>query len=174
MAITKCSCYTIFSHYMQSCRHEGYWWPRPVSYQGIGNNYSDGARSAYGISARVLMPRQDGRHFADDTFNRIFFYGNVRISIEFSLKFVPKGPINNIPAFVHIMAWGRPGDKPSSEPMMVSLLTQICVTRPQWVKHFCKFLASKVHKWWSLIRKYENIKPFTIPMHTTSIECQQP
>ena len=27
----------------------------------------------------------------------------------------------------------RPGDRPLSEPMMVSLLTHICVTRPQWV-----------------------------------------
>ena len=32
------------------------------------------------------------------------------------------------------MAWRRSGDKPLSEPMMVSLLTHICVTRPQWVK----------------------------------------
>ena len=32
------------------------------------------------------------------------------------------------------MAWRRPGDKPLSEPIMVSLLTHICVTRPQWVK----------------------------------------
>ena len=31
------------------------------------------------------------------------------------------------------MAWRRPGDKPLSEPMMVSLLTHICVTRHQWV-----------------------------------------
>ena len=31
------------------------------------------------------------------------------------------------------MAWRRPGDKPLSEPMMVSLLMHICVTRPQWV-----------------------------------------
>ena len=31
------------------------------------------------------------------------------------------------------MAWRRPGDKPLSEPMMVSIPTQICVTRPQWV-----------------------------------------
>ena len=30
------------------------------------------------------------------------------------------------------MAWRRPGDKPLSEPVMVSLLTHICVTRPQW------------------------------------------
>ena len=49
------------------------------------------------------------------------------------MKFVPKGPINNIPALVQIMAWRRPGDKPLSEPMMVSLPTYICVTRPQWV-----------------------------------------
>ena len=51
----------------------------------------------------------------------------------FSLKFVPKGPINNYPSLVQIMAWRRSGDKPLSEPMMVSLLTHICVTRPQWV-----------------------------------------
>ena len=31
------------------------------------------------------------------------------------------------------MAWRWPGDKPLSEPMMVNLLTHICVTRPQWV-----------------------------------------
>ena len=34
------------------------------------------------------------------------------------------------------MAWRRPGDKPLSEPMLVSLLTHICVTRPQWVNVF--------------------------------------
>ena len=51
--------------------------------------------------------------------------------LEFSLKFVPKGPINNIPALVQIMAWRRPGDNPLSEPVMVSLMTHICVTRPQ-------------------------------------------
>ena len=56
------------------------------------------------------------------------------ISIKISLKFVPKGRINNIPALVQIMAWRRPGDKPLSEPMMVTLPTHICVTRPQWVK----------------------------------------
>ena len=81
----------------------------------------------------TLRPRQKGRHFADDTFKCIFINENVRISINISLKFVPKGLINNIPALVQIMAWRRPGDKPLSEPMMVNLLTHICVTRPQWV-----------------------------------------
>ena len=79
----------------------------------------------------TLRPRQNGHHFVDDIFNRIFVNENVIISIKFSLKFVPKGPINNIPALVQIMAWRRPGNKPLSEAVMVSLLTHICVPRPQ-------------------------------------------
>ena len=82
----------------------------------------------------ALRPRQNGRHFADDTFNRISVNENVRIPIKLSLKFVPKGPINKIPALVQIMAWRRSGDKPLSEPMMVDLPMHICVIRPQWVK----------------------------------------
>ena len=81
----------------------------------------------------TLRTRQNGRRFADDTFKRVFLNENAVISIEISMKFVPKGPINNNPALVQIMAWRRSGDKPLSEPMMVSLLTHICVTRPQWV-----------------------------------------
>ena len=56
---------------------------------------------------------------------------NVLILLNISLKIVPKGPINNILLLVQVMAWRRPGDKPLSEPMMVSLLTHICVARPQ-------------------------------------------
>ena len=82
----------------------------------------------------TLRPRQNGRHFPDDNLKHIFLNGNVWISIKISLKFVPRGPINNIPALVQIMAWCRPGDKSLSEPMMVRLPTHICVTRPQWVK----------------------------------------
>ena len=48
----------------------------------------------------TLRPRQDGRHFPEDTFKCIFFNENVEISIKISLKFVPKGPINNTPALV--------------------------------------------------------------------------
>ena len=53
----------------------------------------------------TLRPRQNGRLFADDTFKRIFLNENAKISIKISLKFVPKGPINNNPALVQIMAW---------------------------------------------------------------------
>ena len=60
---------------------------------------------------------------------------NVWIVIKISIKFfVPKGPINNIPAFVQIVAGCQPGDQPLSEPMMLNLLTYICVTRPKCVK----------------------------------------
>ena len=46
-----------------------------------------------------------------------------QMSLKISLKFVPKVPINNIPALVQIMAaWRRPGDKSISETMMVCLL----------------------------------------------------
>ena len=34
---------------------------------------------------------------------------------------VPIVPINNIPALVEIMAWCRPGDKPSPQPMLVRI-----------------------------------------------------
>ena len=90
---------------------------------------------AVGWTRRIntLRPRQHSRHFTDDTFKCIFLNENVIISIRISLKFVPEGPINNIPALVQIMAWSRPGNKSLSEAMVVSLLTHICVARPQWV-----------------------------------------
>ena len=85
-------------------------------------------------SVNTLRLRQNGRHFADDIFKCIFLNENVGIPIKILLKFVSKGPINNIPALVQIMVWRRPGDKPLSEPVMFSLLTHICVTRSQWVE----------------------------------------
>ena len=80
----------------------------------------------------TFTPRQNGRHFADDVFKWIFVSGNVWISIKIWLKFAPKGPMYNISVLVQIMAWRRSGDRPLSEPMIVSLPTHIGVTRPQW------------------------------------------
>ena len=37
---------------------------------------------------------------------------------KFQLKFVPKGPIDSIPALVQTMAWHQTGNKPLSEPNM--------------------------------------------------------
>ena len=94
-----------------------------------------------GVAMRVfsqlvntLRQRQNGRDFPDDIFKWIFVNENAWISINISLKLVSRGPISDIPALVQIMAWRRPGDKTLSEPMLVSLLMHICITRPQWVK----------------------------------------
>ena len=81
-----------------------------------------------GINTLRLRPNEH-----PDIFKCIFLNENVSLSIRISLKFVLKGPINKIPALVQIMAWHQSGDKPLSEPVMDSLLTHICVTRPQWV-----------------------------------------
>ena len=73
----------------------------------------------------TLRPRQMTAVLADDIFKCIFLNENVGISIKISLKFDPKGAINNIPALVQKMAWRRPGDKPFSEPMMVTVYWSI-------------------------------------------------
>ena len=78
----------------------------------------------------TLRPRQNGRHFADDIFNA---FSGMKI-YNFRLKFHWKGPINNIPALVQIMAWCWWSNKPLSEPMMVTLRTHLYITWPQWVK----------------------------------------
>ena len=113
----------------------------------------------------TLRPRQNGRHFIDGIFKCIFRDEKILISTNISLNFVSKRQINNIPALVQIMAWRRSGDKPFSEPMMVSLLTHICVTRPQWVKHvsFPVPLDSKhipLFKWLSNLVRYCGTKHF--------------
>ena len=88
------------------------------------------------LPINTLRPRQNGRQFPDDIFKCIFLDKNIWNLIKILLKFVPKVPVNNIPALVQIMAWHRQGDKPLSEPLLVSLLMHTCVTRPQWVKYF--------------------------------------
>ena len=86
-----------------------------------------------------------GRDKIDAIFQMIFkcisLNENIWISNRISLKFVPKSQINDIPALVQIMAWRLPGNKPLSETMMVSLLTHMCVTQPQWVKRMSIWFA---------------------------------
>ena len=96
-----------------------------------------------------LRPRQNGRHFADDIFKCIFLNENVWILIKISLKFVPQGPIHNIPALVQIMAWCRPGGKPLSGPKMVRLpmhyaslsLNELIITMPHLMFQECLWLT---------------------------------
>ena len=84
----------------------------------------------YHIEAETKWTPFSRRHFQMDFLE----WKCMNFDKKNSSKFVPMGPINNIPVLVQIMAWRRQGDKPLSEPMTVSLLTHIGVTLPQWVK----------------------------------------
>ena len=68
--------------------------------------------------------------FSTRHFQCILLNENVWISLTILLNCVPKVRMNNTPALVQILTWRRSGDKPLSEPMMMSLLMHICVTRP--------------------------------------------
>ena len=55
------------------------------------------------------------------------------------------------------MAWRQSGDKPLSKPRLVSLLTHICVARPQWVDSCISVLfSSSYSNSWALIQ-YKDI-----------------
>ena len=55
---------------------------------------------------------------SDDIFKCIFLNKSAWISMKISL-FAPKGPIDNIPTLVRIMAWPRIGGKPLSEAIVL-------------------------------------------------------
>ena len=81
------------------------------------------------ISPWTKWPPSSGRHF------QMHFLEWKCINFDYYLtEICSQGPNQQIPALVQIMAWRLPGNKPLSEPMMVSFLTHICVTRPQCVK----------------------------------------
>ena len=75
-----------------------------------------------------LRPRQNCCHFANGIFKCIFLHENVWILPRVSLEFAPWVSINNILVLVQIMAWCQS----LFEPMMVSLLMHICITRLRW------------------------------------------
>ena len=70
-----------------------------------------------------------------------------KFQIKISLKFVPKVPINNIPAMVQIMAWHWLGDKSLSELMMVCeqmhIYTSLELNELTQKTGWCKILWNK-------------------------------
>ena len=64
-------------------------------------------------------------------------------------------------ALVHIMAWRRSGNKPLSEPMMVSLLTHICIAQPQ-----------RVNKQFQIYLLHLNVKILWQKIHAKIILCK--
>ena len=67
---------------------------------------------------------------------------------KISLNFVPKGPTDNKPSLVQVMAWNRIGDKPLHEPMMTQFNWRIYMRRPA-------FMSSLVGPWemWPIQRQ---------------------
>ena len=122
----------------------------------------------------TLRPRQNCHHFADDIFKYIFLNKNVWISLQISLKFVSKIRINNIPALVQIMAWRRTGDKPLYGPLMVTLLTPICVNElRQGIENSCPSNGHQVTILITIILT-ENLTRFTTPSPHSMFTRNQP
>ena len=110
-------CRQATSHYLSQC------WLRSMSPYGVtGSQW-----------AITLKQKHNGRHFPDDTFKWIFLNENVWISIKISLKFVPRGPINNIPTLVQTrrqaIIWTNYG-------LVCWCIYASLDTRPQWVNMF--------------------------------------
>ena len=76
----------------------------------------------------------------------------LELRLKFHWSLFLRVQLTMFPALVQIMAWRPSGDKPLSEPMMVSSLTHICVTRPQWVNNIWN---RKIEFWkfhWNVIQ----------------------
>ena len=117
----------------------------------------------------IMRPRQNGRYFSY-IFKCIFFSESVWILLKISLRFVPNGPINNIPALVQIMAWHRQGDKPLSDPVVVGLLTLwaslgLYEFRLKWYSTFSCFL-------WKYITSFTWTSSTYIPYILSKYFCQ--
>ena len=105
-------------------------WTRSGVSTWIGDDYRTHPCPNSYSGLKLLRPRKMAA-ISQTTFSNAFSLMKIYM-IQISLNFVPKGPINNISALVQVMAWHRLGDKPLAEPIMVSLMTHICVTRSQW------------------------------------------
>ena len=91
------------------------------------------------------------------------------MSITTSLKFAPKGPINNIPALVQVMAFRRSGDKPVSESIMFRLLTRICVIQRRRLKLSIGEYIIPIFSLVKRIRKHKTTTTFEIVCSRVSI-----
>ena len=79
--------------------------------------------------------------------------------LKINWRLLLKGPFNNIPTLLQIMACHWEGDKLLSEPTTVSLLTPICVAWPHWVEN--KLILFKLVSW----RRTDD-NPISQPMMT--------
>ena len=85
--------------------------------------------SAFG----AMRPEQNGRHLENDISKWIFLKNNLSILFRISLKFAPKGAIDEKLILGQVMAWCWKGGKPLLKQRKQSLLIDIYINRPQWV-----------------------------------------
>ena len=84
---TSSSC---FRHWHCNKGNES-WGRRPMSHHNTHNKKGKHlAKFLECIGLNTMRPRQNGRHFPDDIFKWIFVNKNVWVSINISLKFVPR------------------------------------------------------------------------------------
>ena len=77
------------------------------------------------------------------------------ILIEISLKFVPKGTIDNMQALVQVMAWHRTGDKPLLEPM-VTQFNDTYMRHLLSVSSFFIEVCTSGCDWWEVLIGLDN------------------
>ena len=90
--------------------------------------------NVWGRKLNTLRQKQNCRKLSDDIFECIFLNTKLTYFYWHFTKVCSQGPIYNIPTLVQTMAWRKPGDKPLSQPVTVTLLMHICVTPPKWMK----------------------------------------
>ena len=121
--------------------------------------------TSYYISTFRL--RQNGGHFPDNSFMRIFLNENFGILNEISLKGVPFGLTDNMATLGQIMAWRLSGDKPLSEPMSVCFFWSIYASLSlnelklttctqlyvgPWPKWWWIYIIFIIVAWWGVFR----------------------
>ena len=105
--------YLVFTNYrFGGDRDRTKLWDRPACI-----NYNVIQISSYNILSHPHLEKT-ATILADDISKWIFVNENGRNPTQFSLKFIPKSPVDNKPTLFQVIAWRRTGDKPLPEPMM--------------------------------------------------------
>ena len=101
----------------------------------------------------TLNPEHNCQHFVDDIFKKILLNENNYILIQISLKFVPRGLIENKSALIQTGAWCWTGNMSVPEPVMTVIDTvyykKINKKGKKWVPS--KSLQPCLNQWYQLV-----------------------
>ena len=98
--------------------------------------------------------------FSDDIFKCIYLNTNLRILIKLSLKFIPKGPIDNKSSLVKLIAYPTPSHYLNESRHR--LPTHICITRSQLIMRLPKACSKDwfhhTQRWKKMLRNVHQRK----------------